>query len=152
MITIFTQGIHLSVHQFVCPSQNFKIKWLLLSAGTGTVGWLSGSLMTPVLFLLHPLKQSMCKIHYFSQLLAFPTFQYFYTFSLFMVVLLARLYDLVQIALCHFKVLLNRQVISCLCSMKQSRGRFCRRSFCRRGFCRRGIVSPLPVETNPLMR
>ena len=45
MITIFTQSVRL----YVRPSQNFKIKQQSLPAGT--VGWPSGSLMTPVLFL-----------------------------------------------------------------------------------------------------
>ena len=46
-ITIFTQ----SVRPYVSPSQNFKIKGQSLP--TGTVGWPSGSLMTPVSLLLH---------------------------------------------------------------------------------------------------
>ena len=46
LITIFTQSVRPSVSQ----SQNFKIKRQSLPAGT--VGWPSGSLMTPVLYLL----------------------------------------------------------------------------------------------------
>ena len=45
VITIFTQSVRTSI---VCPSQNFKIKRPSLLSGT--VGWPSGSLMTPVLF------------------------------------------------------------------------------------------------------
>ena len=48
VITIFIQ----SVRSSVCPSQNFKIKRQSLPAGT--VGWPSGSLMTPVLYSLLP--------------------------------------------------------------------------------------------------
>ena len=44
VITIFTQSVRPSVR----PSQNFKIKRQSLPAGT--VGWPSGSLMTPVLW------------------------------------------------------------------------------------------------------
>ena len=51
VITIFTQSVRQSVRTSVCLSvrlsQNFKIKRQSLPAGT--VGWPSGSLMTPVL-------------------------------------------------------------------------------------------------------
>ena len=51
VITIFTLVVvRQSFCTAVCPSKNFKIKQISLP--DGTVGWLSGSLMTPVLFLL----------------------------------------------------------------------------------------------------
>ena len=56
VITIFTQCpsvrtyVRPSVRPSFRPFQNFKIKRQSLPAGT--VGWPSGSLMTPVLFIL----------------------------------------------------------------------------------------------------
>ena len=72
VITIFTQC------PFVRPSQNFKIKRQSLPAGT--VGWPSGSLMTPVLLLFfspvhmvvhsssHTTAQCSHKLSYFPHL------------------------------------------------------------------------------------
>ena len=51
VITIFTQSVRQFVRTYVRPFQNIKIKRQSLPAGT--VGWPSGSFMTPVLSSLN---------------------------------------------------------------------------------------------------